>query len=126
MRELGERAAIARHLLPQRGQRGLPVRIDEQRADVVEELVADRAAHRPVAQPLAGIEDLLDPHALDAVVAEPGQVAGGVGEAVRVVDAEPVDQPSRTSEITSSCVSSNTAGSSWRTPASSPMSKKRR
>ena len=92
MGDLGERAPIARHLLPQRGQRGLPVRIDKQCAHVVEELVADRPAHRPVTQPLAGIEDLLDPDPVDAAVAEPREVAGGVGEAVGMVDAEAVDE----------------------------------
>ena len=64
---------------------------DEQCARVVEELVADRPAHRPVTQPLAGIEDLLDPDPVDAVVAEPGEVAGGVGEAVGMVDPEAGD-----------------------------------
>ena len=73
VRDLAERARVARHLLPQRGQRSLAGRVDEQRAHVVEELVADRARHRPVAQLLAGVEDLLDPHALDAArAAAPG------------------------------------------------------
>ncbi len=47
--------------------------VHEQRARVVEELVADGPGHRPVAQPLAGVEDLLDPDALDT--ADPGDAA---------------------------------------------------
>ena len=69
--------AVARHLLPQRRQRRLAGRIDEQRAHVVEELVADRAAHRPVAQPLAGVEDLLDPDPVDPAIPQPRQIAAG-------------------------------------------------
>ena len=40
--------------------------------------------------------------------------------------ARPSITPSRTSANSSACVSSNTSGSSWRTPARSPMSKNRR
>ena len=47
-----KRRAVARHALPQRGQCRLAGRVDEQRADVVEELVADGPADRPVAQAL--------------------------------------------------------------------------
>ena len=55
------------------------------------ELVADRPAHRPVAQPLAGIEDLLDPHALDTVRTQPLQIPRRIGEPVRMVDPRAVD-----------------------------------
>ena len=54
MRDLVERPRVARDALPQRGQRRLAGRVDEQRADVVEELVADGARDRPVAQLLVG------------------------------------------------------------------------
>ena len=92
-RPLAERARVAAQLGPQRGQRRLAGRVDEQRADVVEELVADRALDRPVAQLLAGIEDLLHPDVLHAAVAQPLEVAGRVGEPVGMVDAQPVDEP---------------------------------
>ena len=87
-----ERPRVAGDLGPQRGQRRLALRVDEQRRRVVEELVADRALDRPVAQLLAGVEDLLDPHVLDARVAQALEVAGGVGEPVGVVDAQAVDR----------------------------------
>ena len=64
--ELAEAPVVAGDLLPQRGQRRLAGGVDEQRGDVVEELVADGARDRPVAQLLAGVEDLLHPHVLDA------------------------------------------------------------
>ena len=87
----GERPRVAGDLLPQRGQRRLARRVDEQRRDVVEELVADRAVDRPGAQLLAGVDDLLDPDVTHAVVAQPPQVAGRVGEPVRMVDPQAVD-----------------------------------
>ncbi len=92
VRPRAERPRVAGELLPQRGQRRLARGIDEQRRDVVEELVADRALDRPVAQRLAGIEDLLHPHVRGAAVAEPLEVAGRVGQAVGMVDPQPVDQ----------------------------------
>ena len=96
-------------------------------ADVVEELVADRPVDRPVAQLLAGVEDLLHPHVLDAAVAQPLEVArrdrparpGGRSAARRRRPRAPARSASR-------CVSANTSGSSWRTPARWSMSKKRR
>ena len=57
-------------LAPQRGERRLGGRIHEQRAHVVEELVADGAGNRPVAQRLGGLEDLLDPYRLGSAVAQ--------------------------------------------------------
>ena len=90
--DLAERPVVARQLDPQVGQRRLAGRVDEQRGDVVEELVADRSLDRPVAQRLAGVEDLLDPHVPGAALAQPPQVAGRVGEPVGVVDAQAVDR----------------------------------
>jgi hypothetical protein len=87
-----EAARVARDLLPQRGQRRFCGRVDEQRTDVVEELVADRPTHRPVAQSLRRVEDLLDPHAGHAALAQMAQIAIGVGEPVRVIDPEAVDE----------------------------------
>ena len=92
VRPRAERPRVAGELLPQRGQRRLARGIDEQRRDVVEELVADRPLDGPVAQRLAGIEDLLHPHVRGAAVAEPLEVAGRVGQAVGMVDPQPVDQ----------------------------------
>jgi hypothetical protein len=40
---------------------------------------------------LAGVEDLLDPDVLGAALAQAPQVAGRIGQAVGVVDAQPVD-----------------------------------
>ena len=93
VRPRAELARVAGELGPQRGQLRLARGIDEERREVVEELVADRAGHGPVAQPLAGVEDLLHPHALHAGVAQPGEVARRIGEPVRVVDPQPVDEP---------------------------------
>jgi hypothetical protein len=64
--DLGEAAALAGQLLVEAGQRLLGRRVDEDLRHLVEELVAGRPLHGPVAaQPLARLEDLLDPHALD-------------------------------------------------------------
>jgi hypothetical protein len=81
--DLLERLARAR----QPRERRLPRRVDEQRRGVVEELVADRPLHRPVAQRLVRVQDLLDPDALDARLAQPRQVARRVSEPVGMVDA---------------------------------------
>ena len=93
VRDLRERARLARRLRVPARQRLLAGRIDEERRHVVRELVAGRALDRPVAQPLARLEDLLDPDVLDAFVAQPLEVAARVGEPVGVVDAQPVDEP---------------------------------
>ncbi len=77
----------------ERGEGGLPGRIHEQRRRVVQELVPHRPLDRPVAQRLARIEDLLHPDPLHALGAQPAQVAGRVGEPVRVVHAQPVHEP---------------------------------
>ncbi len=90
-RDLVEPASLARDLGEQPCERLAPGRVDEQRTGVVEELVADRARHRPVAQGLGWVgaaQDLLHPHLLDALGREPAQVARGVGEAIGMVDAQ--------------------------------------
>ncbi len=90
-RDLGERPRLARQLGEEVGQLGLAGRVDEQRRRVVEELVADGALDRPVAQGLAGVEDLLHPDVLRAGVGQAAQVAGRVGEAVGMVDPQAGD-----------------------------------
>ena len=92
-RPRAERARVARDRLPQRGQRRLAGGVDEQRRRVVEELVADGARHRPVAQSLAGVEDLLHPHVGHAGLAQRREVAGGVDQPVGMVDPQAVDLP---------------------------------
>ena len=92
---VAERARVARQLLPQRSERRLAGGIDEQRGDVDEELVADRPLHRPRPQLLAGVENLLHPHVPRAAVAQALEVAGGIGQPVRMVDPQPVDQALR-------------------------------
>ena len=77
LRELGhvlEAARVAGQLLVERRERVLRVGVHVQRHHVVQELVARRPLHRPVAQLLAGLEDLLRPHVLDARVREPLEV----------------------------------------------------
>ncbi len=101
-RELAVRALVARERPIQPRQRALGVRVDEQAAHVVEEVVAGGAVARPGRrQVLVALEDLLyrdirrgEPlaHAL--------QVPGRVGEPVRVVDAQTLhrsvgDEPPR-------------------------------
>src|SRR5437764_288074 len=68
---VAEATAVARKLVPERGQRRLARRVDEERREVVQHLVADRPFDRPIAQLLAGVEDLLDPGVLDALGAQP-------------------------------------------------------
>jgi hypothetical protein len=89
MGHLGERPVGS----GQRRQNGLPRRIDVQGGDVVEELVAHRALHRPVAQRLSRMQDLLDPYARRARIAQAPQVAGRVRQAIRMVDPQPVHDP---------------------------------
>ena len=92
-RDLGEGAPLARELGVERGERRLAGGVDEEAGGVGHELVAGGALHRPVRQLLAGLEDLLHPHPLDPAVGEAAQVLGRVGEAVGVVDPQPVDDP---------------------------------
>ncbi len=103
-------------------------RVREQPVDMAQGVVAGGARDRPGGgQPLPVREDLLDhrPPAAARPV-QPVQVGVGVGEAVGVVDAQPVDHPSRSSRSTVACVASKTSGSSTRTPISSEMLKNRR
>jgi hypothetical protein len=91
--DLLERSALAGQLSVELVERLLGIRVHEQRRRVVEELVAGRSVHRPLAERLAGLEDLLDPDVLGAPVAQPAQVARGEGEPVGVVDAQALDEP---------------------------------
>ena len=89
--DLREVALFARELAIERCQRLPRPRIDEQRRHVVYELVAGRPLDGPVAQLLAGLEDLLDPDVLDARLTQPLQVPRRIREAVGMIDADPVD-----------------------------------
>ena len=89
----GERSPLAGQLLVEAGERLLAGGVDEERRDVVQELVAGRAFDRPLAQPLARLEDLLDPDALDPGLAQPLEVAARIRQPVRMIDAHAVDQP---------------------------------
>ena len=93
--DLAERAPLARQLRVQRGQRLLSGGIDEERRDVVRELVAGRPFDRPVAQTLARLEDLLDPDVRDAARTQPLQILAGIREPVGMVDAQAVDEALR-------------------------------
>ena len=71
-----------------------PSRVHEQRADPPQQVVAGGAGGGPVlGQPLVALEDLLDddPRVVGRL-GQPAQVAARVGEAVRVVDPQPVDR----------------------------------
>ena len=93
VRHLRERPPLSGQLRVELGQRLLARRVDEQRGGVVRELVAGRALHRPVrAQRLARLEDLLHPDPVDAVPAEALEVLARVGEPVRMVDPQAVDE----------------------------------
>ncbi len=92
-RHLREAARLAGQLGVELGQRLLAGGIDEEGGDVVRELVAGRALDRPVAQLLAVLEDLLDPDAADAALRDLFEVRARVGEPVRMVDAQAVDEP---------------------------------
>ena len=106
---------------------GVDQRVERRRG----ELVARRALDRPGGRELlVGAEDLLDPDGDVGAdgVAQTVEVAERVAQAVDVVNTlRPWTQPSRTrSRSSRACVSSNTEGSSTRTPTRSGMSKKRR
>ena len=91
--DIAEPAIVPGDPRPQLGERPLADRIDEQRADIVQELVAHRPAHRPVAQVLGWIEDLLHPHPASPSGPKPRQVLRRVGEAVGMIDPEAVHEP---------------------------------
>ena len=118
---------VARHLLPEVRERLLGGRVDEQRGHVVEELVAHRAARpasRAARSPGRGSSPpRRAPRRRRA--AAPGSRRGRPARRGGPRAARP-RTPSRTSDSASLWVASNTSGSSWRTPASSSMSKKRR
>ncbi len=91
--ELGERPPLTGQILVQPRQRLLAGGVDEERGDVVQELVAGRPLDGPLgAQPLSRLEDLLDPGALDPGLAQPLEVAARIREPVGMVDAHAVDQ----------------------------------
>ena len=91
--DLVERTPLAGQLLVEARQRLLAGRVDEERRDVVQELVARRPLDRPLrAQRLAPLEDLLDPDAVDPGLAQPLEVAARVREPIRMVDPHAVDQ----------------------------------
>ncbi len=72
----------------------LVTRVHEQAVDMVQEVIAGGSGHRPrPGQLLAGLEDLLD-HDVGAAggVAQPDQVALGIGEAVHVIDPQAVER----------------------------------
>jgi hypothetical protein len=100
--------------------------VDVQRRGVVEELVADGALHGPVAQGLAGMQDLLHPDVLGAGVAQAPQVARGIGQAVGVVDPQPSTSPSSRSSSTLPWENAKTSSRSIRSATRSSMSKNRR
>ena len=90
-RDLVKAAPLTRDLLPQARERLLSATVHEHAADVVEELIADGATDRPVAQALGGLEDLLDPHLLGASLAQPCEVLRRIGQAVGVIDPQAAD-----------------------------------
>ena len=92
VRDRREAAALAGQLGVELGQRRLAGGVDEERGNVVCELVARRALDRPVAEALSGLEDLLDPHALDTPGTQALEVLARVGEPIRMVDAQAVDE----------------------------------
>ncbi len=93
--DLGEGAPLAGDLRVERGQRPLAGRVDEEPRGVGHELVAGRALDGPVRQLLARLQDLLHPDVRDAAVGQAAQVPRRVGEAVRMVDAQAVDEALR-------------------------------
>ena len=87
LRHLRKRTPFAGQLREQ----GLGGRVDEQRLHVAGVLVPGRALDGPVAQLLTRLQDLLDPDPLDAVPAEPLQIAAWIGKSVDVIDAQAGD-----------------------------------
>src|SRR6185437_10869071 len=95
VRERSEIPLLAGQLGVELGQRPLARGVDEERGGVVRELVARRALDRPVAERLAGLEDLLDPDALHPALPQALEVLARVCKTVRMVDAQAVDEPVR-------------------------------
>jgi hypothetical protein len=108
----------AAQALVERGQRRRAGRVDEHPVDLAERVVARGPVGRPPAgQLFARLEDLLDETGKAgstrrrvATAAERVEVAARVGEAVGVVDAQTVDEPSRTQRRISTCDAANTSG----------------
>ena len=127
--ERGERRPFRNttHLDEQLRERRLTRRVDEHTVDRVERFVAGRAFDRPGGKLLVAFEDLLD-H--DPRVAggrpQPGEVLGRETQAVDVVDADSVSEPSANQPRMRRWVSAKTVGSSTRTPMSVVTSKNRR
>ncbi len=92
LRDLREASRFSGQVAVELGERILGRGIDEQARQVVRELVARRPAHGPIAQLLAGLEDLLDPHALDARFPQPVEVSRRIREPVGMVDADSVHE----------------------------------
>ena len=90
----GERPGAAGELHVPGGQRLRAGRVEEQAADRAETVVAGGTRARPVGgQPLVAGQDLLGAHPPAAgPLGQPAQVATRVGQPVRVVHPEPVDQ----------------------------------
>jgi hypothetical protein len=87
--------ALSRQFPVEVGQRPFSLRIDEQAAGPVQEVVAGGPLHRPgLAQGLPRLQDLLhhDP-GFRGFVAEPLQVLLGIAQAVRMIDAHAVQHP---------------------------------
>ena len=77
------------------GERSFARGIDEQSTDLAQRVVAGGARDGQArVERLVDGEDLLDddPGLRPGDLAQPGQIAGRIGKAVRVVDADPVDQ----------------------------------
>ncbi len=82
------------HSLPQRGQRRLAGRIDEQRADVVRGTRSRPSRHTGQSRSRSSGSRIFSTHTRSApALAQPRQVAGGVGEPVGMVDPQAVDEP---------------------------------
>ena len=90
--DLRERPPLAGQLLVEPGQRLLGRGVDEERRHVVQELVARRPLDRPVgAAARRGSRIFSTQIALDPGLAQPLEVAARVGEPVRMVDPNAVD-----------------------------------
>ena len=89
---IGEVEFVAGELPVQRGQGILGRVVDEDLVDLGHRVVAGGPLDRPVGQQLTGLQDLLDQQpSVRRQGVEPVQIAAGIGEPVRMVDAEPVD-----------------------------------
>src|SRR5262245_25354953 len=92
-RHIGERPRLTAHVSIQGRERVLRAGVDEDREDVVEELVAGRSLDRPRTKLLTRLDDLLDPDMRGAVASQPFEIRTWVREPVGVIDAQSVDEP---------------------------------